>query len=81
MDHQRAITHELRTQYSYEAANTTIPKRNVEGHKVILPIWHKVSKTEVLNFSPTLADKKAINSSLSTIDEIVAQLGEVLDEK
>jgi hypothetical protein len=40
-----------------------------------------VSKNQVLNYSPSLADKKAINSSLSTIDEIVTQLGEVLDEK
>ena len=47
---------------------------------MILPIWHMVSKDQVQNFSPSLADKKAINSSLSTIDEIVAQLAEILDE-
>ena len=29
----------------------------MNGGKVILPIWHKVSKDEVLAFSPTLADK------------------------
>ena len=52
----------------------------MNGHKVILPIWHLVTKDEVQNFSPSLADKKAINSSLSTIDEIVAQLSEVLNE-
>lgn len=65
------------TQYELDGLVT----REMEGHKVILPIWHMVSKNEVLNFSPTLADKKAINSSLSTINEIVDQLGEVLDEK
>ena len=65
------------TQYELDGLVT----REMEGHKVILPIWHMVSKNQVQNYSPTLADKKAINSSLSTIDEIVEQLSEVLDEK
>ena len=65
------------TQYEVDGLVT----REMEGRKVILPIWHMVSKDQVQNFSPPLADKKAINSSLSTIDEIVAQLAEVLDEE
>lgn len=52
--------------------------REMEGRKVILPIWHKVSKSEVLSFSPTLADKVAINSSLSSIEEIANQIMEVI---
>ena len=65
------------TQYELDGLVT----REMEGRKVILPIWHMVSKNQVQDFSLTLADKKAINSSLSTIDEIVVQLAEVLDEK
>lgn len=65
------------TQYELDGLVT----REMQGHKVILPIWHLVSKNQVQNYSPTLADKKAINSSLSTIDEIVAQLAEVLGKK
>ena len=65
------------TQYELDGLVT----REMEGHKVILPIWHMVSKNQVQNYSPTLAGKKAINSSLSTINEIVTQLAEVLDEK
>jgi len=65
------------TQYELDGLVT----REMEGHKVILPIWHMVSKNQVQNYSPTLADKKAINSSLSTIEEIVVQLADVLDEK
>lgn len=65
------------TQYELDGLVT----REMEGHKVILPIWHMVSKNQVQNYSPTLADKKAINSSLSTIDEIVEQLAEVLNEE
>jgi hypothetical protein len=33
--------------------------REIEGKKVILPIWHKLSRAEVVNHSPTLADRIA----------------------
>lgn len=62
------------TQYELDA----MVAKEMEGHKMILPIWHKVSKTEVLNFSPTLADKVALNSSLNSIEEIASQLIEVI---
>ncbi|MCP1471661.1 small-conductance mechanosensitive channel [Sphingobium sp. OAS761] len=44
------------------------------GRSRILPIWHKVSKDEVAAFSPTLADKVALNTAVMTLDEIVAEL-------
>lgn len=51
--------------------------REMNGHKVILPIWHKISKDEVLKFSPTLADKMALNTSIHTIQEIINSLKEL----
>ncbi|MEO0796644.1 MAG: TIR domain-containing protein [Verrucomicrobiota bacterium] len=54
--------------------------REMHGVKVILPIWHKVSKDEVLSFSPTLADKVALNTSISSVSEIAKELAEVLSE-
>lgn len=51
--------------------------REMNGHKVILPIWHKVSKNEVLEFSPSLADKMALNTSIHTINDIVKSLKEL----
>ena len=54
--------------------------KEMNGHKMILPIWHKVSKDEVLRFSPTLADKVALNSSINSIKEIAAKLAEVVNE-
>lgn len=54
--------------------------REMHGGKVILPIWHKVSKDEVLNYSPTLADKVALNSAISSVTEIAQQLSEVLHD-
>ena len=48
--------------------------REMNGHKAILPIWHKITKDEVLRFSPSLADKLALNTSIHTIDDIVENL-------
>ena len=53
----------------------------MNGHKMILPIWHKISKTEVINYSPNLADKVALNTSINTIEEIAHQLADVILEK
>lgn len=52
--------------------------KEMKGQKIILPIWHKVSKDEVMQFSPTLADKVALNSSTNSIDEIAAQLADLV---
>lgn len=53
--------------------------REMDGMKVILPIWHKVTKSEVMKYSPTLADKYALNSSMNEISEIAEKLKEVLE--
>jgi hypothetical protein len=52
--------------------------KEMEGGKVILPIWHKVSKSEVMSYSPSLADKLALNTMTSTIDELAVALADVL---
>jgi len=36
--------------------------REVEGPTVILPIWHQITKQDLLQRAPMLADKKAANS-------------------
>lgn len=48
--------------------------REVNGEKVILPIWHKISKNEVLKFSPIIADMLALNTSNFTIEEIASEI-------
>lgn len=52
--------------------------REMNGIKVILPIWHKVTKNDVLAYSPSLADKVALNSSLLSIDEIAKGLADIV---
>ncbi len=58
------------TQYELDGLAT----KEMYGVKVILPIWHKVSKDEVVSFSPTLADKVALNTSIMSIDDIANEL-------
>lgn len=36
--------------------------REIDGVKVILPVWHEISREEVRSYSPTLADKLAASS-------------------
>jgi len=54
--------------------------REMDGGKVILPIWHKISKEEILSYSPTLADKVALISSGSSIEDLASGLAKILGE-
>lgn len=45
--------------------------RQTSGQKVILPIWHRITKSEILEQAPPLADIVSLNSSTQSIDEIV----------
>lgn len=48
------------------------------GRQVLLPLWHGVSKDEVVNYSPSLADKVALRTADSTIDEIADEIAAVV---
>ena len=52
----------------------------VSGEQVILPIWHNITKQEIVDYSPSLADKLARNTSSSTIDEIAEEIAELIKE-
>ncbi len=48
--------------------------RSVSGDQILLPIWHKVSKKEVIGYSASLADKVARNTATHTVDEIAQEI-------
>jgi len=54
--------------------------REMNGGKVILPIWHKITKDQVMGYSPSLADKLALNTSTMTLAEVVDALAGVIQE-
>lgn len=52
--------------------------RSVSGEQIILPVWHDVTKQQVVNFSPPLADKLARSTATHTIAEIAGEITDVV---
>lgn len=53
--------------------------REIDGEKVILPVWHKISREEIMRYSPTLADKVAMSTNAGrglVVKEILKVVGE-----
>jgi len=49
--------------------------------RIILPIWHNVTKQQVIEFSPSLADKLARNTTTHTVEEIAQEIAELIQGK
>ena len=58
-----------------------IVTRTVSGEQVLLPIWHNITKQQVMDFSPSLADKVARSTATHTIVEIAAEIAELLQSR
>lgn len=58
-----------------------IVTRTISGEQVLLPIWHNITKQQVVDFSPSLADKVARSTATHTIDEIAKEIAELLQSK
>jgi len=56
-----------------------IVTKSVSGEQVILPIWHNITKKEVIDFSPSLADKLARNTSSYTVEEIAKEIADLIN--
>lgn len=55
-----------------------IVTRAVSGEQVLLPIWHNITKQQVVDFSPSIADKVARSTATNTIEEIATEIAELL---
>ena len=55
-----------------------IVTRAVSGDQVILPVWHGVTKQQVIEYSPSLADKVARSTATHTVEEIAAEIASVI---
>lgn len=53
--------------------------RAVTGEQILLPIWHDISKQEVIDYSPSLADKVARSTATHTVEEIAREIADVID--
>lgn len=50
----------------------------ISGQQTLLPIWHDITKQEVIDYSPSLADKVARNTSQETVEEIAEEIAEMI---
>ena len=55
-----------------------IVNRSVGGDQIFLPIWRKISKQEVMDYSPSIADKVARSTTTHTANEIAGEIAELL---
>ena len=55
-----------------------VARENASGQKAILPVWHRITKSQVANFSPMLADCLAGNSK-EGIPSLVRRLKEAIE--
>lgn len=73
----------------YIAPNKYWTKAELEGMfqmesgngKMILPIWHNLTKQEVMKFSPIIAGKKAMTTATMTAKEIAEELALLKQEE
>jgi TIR domain len=53
--------------------------REMAGERqIILPLWHEISKDEVMRHSPSLADKVALQTAVYSVQEIADQIVDVI---
>lgn len=64
------------TQYELDGLVT----REMTGEQIILPLWHRLTKVEIIRQSPSLAGRVARSTSDFTIEEIAREIAEVAGE-
>lgn len=52
--------------------------KEIDGRKVIFPVWYEITKEEVKAYSSTLADKVALVHPQLSVEEIAERLAEVM---
>lgn len=54
---------------------------SVSGEQILLPIWHGLTKQQVVDYSPSLADKVARSTATHTVGEIAAEIADLIKSK
>lgn len=55
--------------------------KSITGDQIVLPIWHNITKQEVIDYSPSLSDKLARNTASTTVVEIAEEIAQVINRK
>lgn len=59
--------------------NGLFQRETING-KTILPIWHNLTKRQVVDYSPIIADRKALTTAQYTAEEIAQEIKELFLE-
>lgn len=70
--------HFFRKTWTNAELDALFSRKMDSGQPLVLPIWHHVSKDEVLQHSPLLAGILALNTSTMSTDEIAVALAEAV---
>ena len=46
-----------------------------------MPVWHNITKREVINYRPSLADKLARSTTDFTVEEIADEIADLIQER
>ena len=52
--------------------------RTVSGEQILLAVWHNVTKREVRDYSPSLAERVARSTATHTVEEITTEIVDVI---
>ncbi|WP_226363053.1 toll/interleukin-1 receptor domain-containing protein [Pseudonocardia sp. ICBG1142] len=55
-----------------------IVSKTIAGKQRMLPIWHEITKDEIVEYSPTLVDRIARSTATYTLDEIATEIASVV---
>lgn len=58
-----------------------IVTRTISGEQILLPIWHNITKQQVVDYSPSLADKVARSTATHTVVEIAREISELIESR
>lgn len=48
------------------------------GKQVLLPVWHQISKAEIVEHSPSLADRYALRTADVSPEDIAGEIADVI---
>jgi hypothetical protein len=55
-----------------------VTREATDDRQIILPVWRNVTLQDVVDYSPSLANKVALDSSKQTIEEMASEIAEVV---
>ena len=53
-------------------------EESISGKKVLLPVWHHLSKNEIMDFRPFIASRNALSTATMTVAEIAIQVRKIV---